>query len=77
MRSGGLPETPKPAPALPIHIRSRNEYQFLEIMKPASDTHKPKANGPGLWMTRLAGNPKCRLQQNHIQDESVHSVTHA
>ena len=70
MRSGVRSQVRDCAPDLTIHIRCRSGLRCREIR----NTHKPEANGLGLWKTRLADDPTCRLVRTHIQDESSRSA---
>jgi hypothetical protein len=73
MRSGVRSQVPECAPDLLIHIRCRSGLRCREIRNPTSDTHKPEANGLGLWKTRLADDPTCRLVRSHTPDEPSRS----
>ena len=58
-------------------IHSRSGCRCREIGKLTSNTNRPEANSPGLWMTRPADNPKYRLRRSHIQYESGRSCRRA
>src|SRR5207253_5555095 len=58
-------------------IHTRSGCRCREDGKKTSNTNRPEANSPGLWMTRTADNPKYRLGRSHIQYESGRSCRRA